>query len=187
VMLSRTNAFLVLASFFSLAVPESKAAVSQACRDELDVLNADDGGTLSVLRNEVFASADRELTSCSNSSTCTVDFSSFTSDVEAACLEMGGKVFTINTTQTCRPVTINLNNQAVCVGQSCDENGFEELNDAAFDGLDDLNESMGFTSCTSDTEVEGSDPPTSSSTSPGVSAADIMASSTLIASAVLLL
>jgi hypothetical protein len=181
-MSTRTNTFLVLVSFFSLAVPGSKAAVSQACRDELNVLNANDGGTLSVLRSEVLASADRELASCSNS-TCTVDFSSFASDVEAACLEMGGKVFTIHTTQTCRPVTINLNNQAVCVGQSCDENGFEELNDAAFDGLDDLNESRGFTSCTSDTEVEGS---SSGSNSPGVSAAAIMASSALIASAVLL-
>jgi hypothetical protein len=185
-MSTRTNTFLVLVSFFSLAVPGSKAAVSQACRDELNVLNANDGGTLSVLRSEVLASADRELASCSNS-TCTVDFSSFASDVEAACLEMGGKVFTIHTTQTCRPVTINLNNQAVCVGQSCDENGFEELNDAAFDGLDDLNESRGFTSCTSDTEVEGSDPPTSGSTSPGVSVTAIMATSALIASAVLLL
>jgi hypothetical protein len=185
-MFSRTtNAMFALVSFFSLAVPGSRAAISQSCQDELEVLDAD--GTLSVLRSEVLASANRELTSCS-SSTCTVDFSGFTSDFEAACLGMGGQVFILHTTQSCTApgigkVQTDFNNQGLCAGQSCDENGVEELNDAAFDGFDDLYESMGFTSCTSDTEVEGS---TSGSTSPGVSAAAIMASSALIASAVLL-
>jgi hypothetical protein len=181
-----TNAMFALVSFFSLAVPGSRAAISQSCQDELEVLDAD--GTLSVLRSEVLASVNRELTSCS-SSTCTVDFSGFTSDLEAACLGMGGQVFKLHTTQSCTApgigkVQTDFNNQALCVGQSCDENGVEELQDAAFDRQDDRGESMGFTSCTSDTEVEGS---SSGSNSPGVSAAAIMASSALIASTVLLL
>jgi hypothetical protein len=161
-MFSRINVTMALATFFSLAVSTSTAAISQACQNELEALAVD--STLLPLKNDVLVNANQELASCNADSrlTCNVDFSDLDVNFRLACVAAGGQIFIIDTTQRCTNgsdrFTINLNNQALCVGQSCDKDNVEEVNDQNFDMQDDLNEETfgAGTTCTSDTEIEGS-------------------------------
>jgi hypothetical protein len=162
-MFSRINVTMALATFFSLAVSTSTAAISQACRNDIDALAVD--STLLPLMNDVRVVVNQELASCPSNSrglTCNVDFTDLDANYRLACVAAGGQIFIIDSTQTCTNgsdrVTTNFNNQALCVGQSCDKDNVEEVNDQGFDMRDDLNEeSLGFGfTCTSDTEIEGS-------------------------------
>jgi hypothetical protein len=158
-MISHINVAMALATFFSFAVSTSTAALSQACRNELEALAVD--STISALLDDVLVNVNQELALCT-AIACNVDFSDFDANFRLACVVAGGQIFIIDTTQTCingrDRSTWNLNNQAMCVGQSCDKDNVEEFNDQLFDIQDDLNEEIfGVgTTCTSDTEIEGS-------------------------------
>eukprot|EP00978_Attheya_sp_CCMP212_P025447 scaffold81831_cov46-Attheya_sp.AAC.5 len=150
---------MALATFFSLAVSMSTAAVSQACQNESDALTVD--STIMPLINDILASVNQEMASCI-ANVCNVEFNNLTADLKLACVAAGGQIFISDSTQICSDITgsitINFNNQALCVGLSCDKDNVEEVNDLAFDMLDDVNEkALGFGStCRSDTEIEGS-------------------------------
>jgi hypothetical protein len=158
-MFSRINVTMALATFFSLAVSTSTAALSQACDNESEALAID--STISALLDDVFVNANQEFASCTDI-TCNVDFSDFDANFRSACVAVGGQIFIIHTTQTCingsDRSTWNQKNQAICVGQSCDKDNVEEFNDQLFDIQDGLNEeTFGVgTTCSSDTEIEGS-------------------------------
>jgi hypothetical protein len=103
--------------------------------------------------------ADNNYDSCI---TCNIEISDFNGNFKLACVAAGGQIFIFDSTQTCTNgsdrLTINFNDQAVCVGQSCDKDNIEEVTDQGFDMQDDLNEEIfgvGST-CTSDNEIEGS-------------------------------
>eukprot|EP00978_Attheya_sp_CCMP212_P031419 scaffold118656_cov49-Attheya_sp.AAC.1 len=170
---------MALATFFSLAVSTSTAAVSQACQNETDALAVD--STILPLMNDIqkhlVASMIQNLEWCVQANVCNFEFNNITANLKLklACVAAGGQIFISHQTNNCTNffgyLIINFNNQAHCAGLSCDKDNVEEAGDLALDMFDNATEKflgVGST-CRSNWEIEGSsggvlDPGSSSST-----------------------
>jgi len=187
-----TNSILALAAFFSLAISSSQAELSEACQSEL--IDLSNNADIVAINDAKVAFITLESESCANNgqAACNIDFNDGQfSDYESTCVAGGGQVFEVASTQSCMvngvTLTINTMNEPLCVGQSCDENNVEEITDQAWDDIDQELEALGFDSCQSDSEVAGSDGSLSGAFRGPAGASAMLASTALIASALLVL
>ena len=131
--ISKMMSALVVTLFFLGALP-SGAAVSTACDQETNVLYAN-SNFQSILVEYALEYGQKIADSCdftlTSNATCTINFNTFlaAANYKTACLSAGGQVFISDSTLVCSynslSFTYNLNNQVLCVGQSCNKNDIQ--------------------------------------------------------------